>query len=48
MGTYERCFKHVKPTKENGHALRNIDNIKSMKKAKKEIEEMIKCQKLNS
>lgn len=44
MRTYERIFQHVKPSYllwQNGHALRNIENKESLKKAKSEIEKML-------
>lgn len=48
MRTYERVFQHVKPfccSQQNGHALRNKENIKSLTAAKNEIEKRLKGKK---
>ena len=37
MGTYERCFKHVRLGNVYGHAARNRDQIKLLRKSKKEL-----------
>jgi hypothetical protein len=43
MRTYDRVFQHVKPSCiKNGHALRNIENKKSLAAAKDEIERRLK------
>ena len=44
-GTYARVFKHVNSANEYGHAQRNRDNIKTLKKANTEINEMLKGSK---
>lgn len=42
MSTYERVFEYVKPNSlHNGHALRNIENKKSLAAAKLEIEKRL-------
>ena len=46
MRTYERVFLHVRPfcrEQENGHALRNIENKKTLASAKEEIEKMLQA-----
>ncbi|WP_294962275.1 hypothetical protein [Sulfurimonas sp.] len=41
MNTYERIFQHVKPSNiQNGHALRNIENKKSLALAKNEFKKI--------
>lgn len=46
MRTYERVFQYVKPSNlHSGHALRNIENKKSLAAAKKEIEKKLGVKK---
>ena len=37
MGTYERCFEHVRKGNVYGHAARNRDNIKAVRKINKKV-----------
>lgn len=48
MSTYKRVFQHIKPSfqhQQNGHALRNIENKKSLAIAKNEIEKRLGVRK---
>jgi len=42
MSTFDKIVAVIKPTPPNGHADINKANIKSLRKAKREIKEMIK------
>lgn len=49
MSTYERVFAHVKPFYVlNGHALQNIENERTLRVAKEEIEKIREMQKEHS
>lgn len=42
MKAYDKVLDIIKDSKPYGHAERNIQNIKSLKKAQEEIKEMLR------
>jgi len=45
MSVYEKVLDSIKVRHVNGHALRNMKNIQSLKIAQEEIKEMFECVK---
>ena len=45
MSAFNKVLERIKNAPVNGHALKNIQNIKSLVKANKEIEKMMRNEK---
>lgn len=48
MRVFEKVLAIIVNNPQNGHALRNIENVRSLAKAKKEIELLLKVKKQGS
>lgn len=46
MNAFDKVLKHIQNTPDNGHAIKNIQNIKSLTIAQKNIEKMMREVKL--